>query len=40
MKKVSVAGLGALAFAILVFVASMIDSGPGGTYKTSDVTDI
>lgn len=39
MKKVSVAGLGALAFAILVFVASMIDSGPGGTYKTSDVTD-
>lgn len=37
MKKVSVAGLGALAFAILVFVASMIDNGPGGTYKASDV---
>lgn len=39
MKRVSIAGLGALAFAILVFVASVIDSGPGGTYSTSDVTD-
>ena len=39
MKRVSVAGLGALAFAILVFAASIIDNGPGGTYSTSDVTD-
>jgi uncharacterized membrane protein len=39
MKRVSIAGLGALAFAILVFVASVIDSSPGGTYSASDVTD-
>ena len=36
MKNVS-AGVGALAFAILTFVAAIIESGPGGTYKASNV---
>jgi hypothetical protein len=33
------AGLSGIAFAVLTFVASIIDSGPGGNYKASDVTD-
>ena len=38
MKNVS-AGVGALAFAILTFVAAIIESGPGGTYKSFSGAD-
>jgi hypothetical protein len=39
MRKGSFAGFGALAFAVLTFVAAIISNGPGGNYKESDVTD-
>jgi hypothetical protein len=38
MKRGSLAGVGALAFGILAFVAMMIANPPGGNYKVSDVT--
>ena len=38
MSRSWFAGLCAIAFAVLTFVGSLIDSGPGGTYKASDVT--
>jgi hypothetical protein len=39
MRKSSLAGLGGILFALLTFVGSLIDSGPGGSYKASDVAD-
>jgi hypothetical protein len=37
MRRGTLAGVGALVFAVLTFVGAMIDNGPGGTYKQSDV---
>jgi hypothetical protein len=37
MRKGSLAGIGAIAFAVLTVVGSLIENGPGGNYKTSDV---
>jgi hypothetical protein len=37
MSRSLLAGLGGIAFAVLVFLASMIDNGPGGNYSASDV---
>lgn len=37
MRRVSAGGLGALAFLVLVIVATAVASPPGGTYKASDV---
>lgn len=37
MSRSLLAGLGGIAFAVLVFGASMIDNGPGGNYSASDV---
>jgi hypothetical protein len=37
MSKRSLAGLGGILFAVLTFAGSVIDSGPGGNYKASDV---
>jgi hypothetical protein len=37
IKRVSAAGVGALAFAVLTLVGVIIDDSPGGTYKASDV---
>jgi len=39
MSKSWFAGLCAIAFAVLTFVGALIDSGPGGSYKASDVAD-
>ena len=39
MKRGSLAGLGALAFAVLPFVGLMVANDPGGTYSPSDVND-
>jgi hypothetical protein len=39
MSKSWVAGVSGIAFAVLTFVAAIIDSGPGGDYKASDVAD-
>jgi hypothetical protein len=37
MSRSSLAGLGGIVFAVLTFAGSLIDSGPGGNYKASDV---
>jgi hypothetical protein len=37
MSKRSLAGLGGILFAALTLAGSLIDSGPGGNYKASDV---
>jgi len=37
MSRSWFAGLCGIAFALLTFVGSLIDNGPGGTYKASDV---
>jgi hypothetical protein len=37
MSRSWFAGLCGIAFAVLTFVGALIDSGPGGTYKASDV---
>jgi hypothetical protein len=37
MSRSSIAGLGGILFAVLTFVGTLIDSGPGGNYKASDV---
>ena len=39
MKRHSFAGVGALAFGILSWVAFIVANPPGGTYKASDVAD-
>jgi hypothetical protein len=37
MRRSSLAGIGAIAFAVLTFVAVIIEHSPGGNYKTSNV---
>ncbi len=39
MSRGQVAGVGALAFGVLTFVAVVLESAPGGTFKTSHVAD-
>jgi hypothetical protein len=39
VRERQAAGAGALAFGILTFVAVMLESSPGGTFKTSHVAD-
>src|SRR5437660_4877282 len=39
MNRTSIAGVGGLAFGILTFVAILVGSPVGGTYKASDVAD-
>jgi len=39
MKRGSLAGIGALAFAVLPIVGLIVANDPGGTYKASDVAD-
>ncbi len=39
MKRGSLAGIGALAFAVLPIVGLILANDPGGTYKASDVAD-
>jgi hypothetical protein len=37
MRRSSLAGVGAIAFAVLTVAAALIENGPGGNYKTSNV---
>lgn len=39
MKRSSLAGIGALAFGVLMIVGLIVESAPGGSYSTSDVAD-